>query len=158
MFFNIKIRVYARLHHDNWDEVSLKIMNRNGNIEIQNIEIRWKKGVETGNLLLYYFNDCSAFYIVKIIFESGIYLFSFSSLHSLRNMFTFFLKIYISKLSWQYICFKNFETYISYHILFKDGEKRKQYLLFCNPFVKEVLLMIAAKAISGGKKYLFPKS
>ena len=70
----------------------------------------------------------------------------------------FFLKMYISKLSWQYICFKNFETYISYHILFKDGEKRKQYLLFCNPLVKEGLTIIAAKAISGKKNYYFPKN
>ena len=57
-------------------------------------------------------------------------------------------------MAWENICFKIFETYISYHLLFKDGQRENNIFSFVIPYR---CAMTAAKAISVEEKYYFPK-
>ena len=56
-------------------------------------------------------------------------------------------KIYVSKIL----------KHISYHLLFKDGQKENNIFSFVIPYCWEGLTMTATKAISGEKNYIFPK-
>ena len=64
--------MHDKLHHDDWDEVSLK-----------NNEPNWKyatkrkKGVDSVSLLPHYFSDCAAINIVKIIFKTAFIFLAF---------------------------------------------------------------------------------
>ena len=76
--------------------------------------------------------------------------------HSLRNMFTFFNK-YMFRNWHDKICFKNFETYISYKFLFKDGKKGKNIFSFVIPYRKGRVDNDHGQGHFSVKKVLFPE-